>query len=168
MSEKHSDNRKCCNCTHYDPDGYCSHMGSFLTGMVRVSPRGCCDHFEAPRSLSNSGYTEPGCFLTSACVDYYGKSDDCYELQTLRRMRDEHLIHMDGGESLIKQYYQIAPRIVEKIKSSEDCDECYKYIYGVILSCITLFENGNKDESVRLYKEMVAFLMKKFDMGGVL
>ena len=28
---------------------------------------------------------ESGCYLTSACIEYAGLSDDCYELETLRK-----------------------------------------------------------------------------------
>ncbi len=166
--EKSKDtNRKCCNCDHYDTDGYCFLLGSSYNTGYPVSPRGCCNHFSEKYTPQNSGYSSPSCFLTSACVDYYGKTDDCYELETLRRMRDEHLVVMDGGKELISQYYKIAPQIVEKINNSEKRDKYYEFIYEVIQNCISCFEEDKKAEAVEKYKNMVSFFLKEFEMEDV-
>lgn len=41
-----------------------------------------------------------------------GRPNDCYELQILRRFRDEHLLATDEGIRLVEEYYDIAPRLV--------------------------------------------------------
>jgi hypothetical protein len=66
------------------------------------------------------------CFLTTATCRALGKGDDCEELLAFKAFRDEWLILQEDGESLIKQYYQIAPDIVENIErmpNAEDYDE---------------------------------------------
>ena len=58
------------------------------------------------------------CFLTSACTDFAGLPDDCFELSTLRRFRDEVLVQMPRGQDDIALYYRVAPAIVERIGAS--------------------------------------------------
>ena len=38
-----------------------------------------------------------GCFITTACCETLGLADDCFELRTLRRYRDEVLAKQPGG-----------------------------------------------------------------------
>lgn len=56
------------------------------------------------------------CFLTTACVDQAGLSDDCFELETLRRFRDNVLAKMSGGAADIATYYREAPALVAAIR----------------------------------------------------
>lgn len=58
------------------------------------------------------------CFLTSACADFAGLPDDCFELSVLRRFRDEILMQMPRGTDDIALYYRIAPAIIERIDAS--------------------------------------------------
>lgn len=58
------------------------------------------------------------CFLTTACADFAGLPDDCFELSILRRFRDEILMQMPGGTDDIALYYRVAPTIVERIGAS--------------------------------------------------
>ena len=75
-----------------------------------------CPYFKPGASQSSSG-----CYLTSACVEAMQKSDDCFELTTLRRFRDEWLANQPGGKEEIEEYYRIAPEIVAKIHASDAC-----------------------------------------------
>lgn len=45
------------------------------------------------------------CFLTKACVEYAGLPDDCPELQTIRKFRDEYIHSLPDGGSLVEDYY---------------------------------------------------------------
>ena len=58
------------------------------------------------------------CFLTTACADFAGLPDDCFELSSLRRFRDEALTHMPGGMDDIALYYRVAPAILDRIGAS--------------------------------------------------
>ena len=61
-----------------------------------------------------------GCFLTTAACEIIGLEDDCWELQSLRRFRDNWLQQQPDGVQDIAQYYAQAPAICEKLKSSAD------------------------------------------------
>ena len=92
-----------------------------------------------PRFSSSSGSSnntkrkkKSGCFLTTACCQYKGLPDDCYELQTLRKFRDEVLPKMDNGPEITELYYEVAPQIVAEIEKADNKNELLEYIYNKI------------------------------------
>ena len=43
-----------------------------------------------------------GCYLTTACVDAMEFPDDCLELQTMRRLRDEYILpNIKNGRKIV-------------------------------------------------------------------
>jgi hypothetical protein len=70
------------------------------------------------------------CFLTTACVERAGLPDDCFELSTLRRFRDEVLSHLPGGTDDIALYYRHAPAIVTSIVSTKDASRELARLYA--------------------------------------
>ena len=94
-----------------------------------------------------------GCFLTSACVEAKGLSDNCHELKVLRDFRDQYMSSLPSGPSDIAEYYRIAPAIVTKIKTLPDEKEIFDCIYSeLVLPCVELIENGKKYEAYLKYK----------------
>lgn len=113
----------------------------------RVSAKGSCDHFTERITFSNSNYkSNSKCYLTSACVGHLGKPDDCEELTILRVFRDLYMGNTEEGRALVKEYYEVAPKIVEKIDASKDKDKYYNRIYEKVQKCIGLIKE-------RKYKE---------------
>jgi len=102
-----------------------------------------------------------GCFLSTACVEYMGLSDDCKELTILRAFRDYVLLSTKEGTSLVEEYYQKAPQIVERINNSHAKEEIYKYIYGKIQLCVELIESRRYEDAVIVYEEMVEQVEEK-------
>ena len=72
---------------------------------------------EALAALAADEKCEPpeGCFITTACCETLGLDDDCFELRTLRRYRDEVLAKRPGGSGEIAAYYQLAPLILARL-----------------------------------------------------
>ena len=64
-----------------------------------------------------------GCFLTTACVQFGGLSDNCHELMVLRGFRDRYVSHLPGGASLMSEYYATAPTIVQAIDRAPNRSE---------------------------------------------
>lgn len=96
------------------------------------------------------------CFITTAVCKCLGKSDDCYELMTLRNYRDSWLFNSDGGQRLIREYYRIAPSIVKNIEQSDKCyNHCLLLLNDYIKPCIKMIENGEYEECREKYKQMV-------------
>ncbi len=163
----------CCARCRYSTPGTLGMFCTYFTtddSYQRVSSSGVCDHYSEAPSKYNSNYRDSGngnnssCFLTSACVEYLGKPDDCEELQTLRKFRDEKLKFMEGGEELIQEYYRVAPTIVGKIDASPDKASYYDYIYGCITKCMERIQANDDAEALNLYKNMVVALQTKFSV----
>ena len=140
----------CLTCVALDPDrreygkiisyGWCNRFNR----KVRVNGRAC------------DGYVRNNqCFLTTACVRHKGLADDCEELTLLRKFRDEYMKKNEAGEALVKQYYDIAPAIVDKIDKRSDKDALYEKIYSYIKECVRLIEAGEFAKTQETYINMV-------------
>lgn len=140
----------CGSCANYEyagsnSQGYCSYYGTYYY------PDDSCSHWER----SSGAYSGGGCFLTTACCEYKGLPDDCHELQTLRKFRDEYLALKGYGKEIIELYYEDAPDIVERINSRTDKGQIYAKIYGKIEEIAMLIEKKQFDEAVIAYMLMV-------------
>lgn len=160
----------CRDCIYYDYEGVDYKRDCYVHNWcsnfkMKVDPNATCNKFVEKATPSNSGYTggnSGGCFLTSACVEYMGKADDCEELTVLRSFRDNYLKDTTEGNELVEQYYEVAPKIVEHINVSEKKERYYKYIYSVVTNCIKLISENNYGAALSEYKNMVAGLKKEF------
>jgi hypothetical protein len=167
---------ECSNCSYYeyslkeidfDRDCYVTRRDWCKYFKRRVSPTGHCDKYYKKDTLENSGYTSgssgsSGCFLTSACVKYLGKSDDCEELTALRKFRDTYMKQSENGRKLVEEYYEVAPKIVENIDTSDKKDTYYQYINEVISRCVKLLALGENERVLNEYQFMVTNLKKEF------
>ncbi|MBQ3665404.1 MAG: hypothetical protein II919_04795 [Lachnospiraceae bacterium] len=121
-----------------------------------------------PSSSSSSSYRSSGssysgssgsfCFITTAVCEKLGKTDDCFELTTLRNYRDTWLINSDGGKELIEEYYRIAPLIVSRIKTSDKFDEyCQHLLTNYINPCLDMIAISEYEKCRDKYIEMVNY-----------
>lgn len=129
-----------------------------------VTADGSCSKFEKDTYKKGESEGAINCFLTSACVSYLGKADDCAELTALRKFRDTYMISTEKGSELVEEYYKIAPKIVEKIDASDKKELYYRYINAVIDKCVILIEQGENELTLNEYKNMVLFLKKDFEV----
>lgn len=103
------------------------------------------------------------CYITTAICRYQKKEDDCYELTMLRAFRDNYMKKQNNGESLINEYYEIAPQIVAKIDVSGKQDIIYPRIWEMYLKpCLTKLEQGENEACMKLYKDMVNNLKEEY------
>lgn len=97
--------------------------------------------------------SDDGCYLTTACAEARGLSDDCEELTILRRYRDDYLKNRPGGAEEIRQYYAVAPQIVCRVKAQENAGEIWDRIYKeMIRPCVEQIGQGRMEEAFKLYK----------------
>lgn len=106
--------------------------------------------------------SDDGCFITTACVKYYNLNDNCYELQTLRKFRDNYLSHTDENKLLIRQYYKIAPEIVKALNSDSNKNEQYGIVFREIIIACNLVENKMYEEAKQLYVKIVSYLINLY------
>ncbi|MBN2487714.1 MAG: DUF4157 domain-containing protein [Methanosarcinaceae archaeon] len=110
------------------------------------------------KDIKKSGH----CFLTTACIEAKGLPDDCKELTVLRNFRDGYMNNIDGGMEMIKEYYDIAPKIVRNIYASNEAKKEFVSLYGDIEKCVDLIEKDKNSEAIKIYRQMVLRLKVKW------
>lgn len=110
-----------------------------------------------------SGFHKKLCYITTAVCESQGKPDDCYELELLRSYRDGYLLSTPEGETLVKEYYNIAPTIVNRIGRQEDSAAVYGELWDTWLSgCVRLIEQGEQEACKERYMDMVYELKERY------
>jgi hypothetical protein len=108
---------------------------------------------DAGRSRSSK---KSGCFVTTAVCEYKGLPDDCEQLTVLRRFRDDYLAALPGGQSLVERYYELAPRLVERLKDPADLERAW----NTIQRCVRVVQEGRPDEALCLYTQELELMSK--------
>jgi hypothetical protein len=115
---------------------------------------------EALAALAADNQCEPpeGCFITSACCETLGLPDDCFELRTLRRYRDEVLAKAPGGAREIAAYYSLAPRILARLPHDRR-HAILRWVYARYILPASLAAKCRLNAlAYRLYRRMVTEL----------
>ncbi|MFP4646379.1 MAG: ABC transporter substrate-binding protein [Candidatus Acetothermia bacterium] len=103
------------------------------------------------------------CFLTTACVEARKLPDDCHELTTLRDFRDEFVRGLRQGDQIIQEYYEIAPKIINKIDGLKRSSEVYEELYRKLVQrSVELIELGRKREAFENYRSIVQELKRRY------
>ena len=109
------------------------------------------------------------CFITTAVLEskYKGRkeefNDNCLELRVLRDFRDNYLKELPEGEELLKEYYTIAPKIVEEINKKNNSEYVYDLIYyDLILDVMKLIRDKKYATALTVYKNFVYCLKKTY------
>jgi len=98
------------------------------------------------------------CFITTAAVEILGLGDDDHVLETLRTYRDGYMQESEEGRELVKEYYEIAPSIVEAIDESETPIAIYAELFNkYILEAKLQIDNGENEKALQTYKSMVEY-----------
>lgn len=100
------------------------------------------------------------CFITTAVCARQNKPDDCYELNTIRWFRDNWLMNEVDGPELIKEYYFVAPNLVEKVNNLPNSDHIYQLLERKYINkCVELIEQHEFAKTKNLYTGMINFLI---------
>jgi hypothetical protein len=102
----------------------------------RALDKGICSAGSAAANVIETCFVNPlsraGCFITTATCLALGKGDSCAELNVFRNFRDSWLLQQSDGIELVKDYYRIAPKIVNCIDLKRD-QEIYFSIWSKYL-----------------------------------
>jgi hypothetical protein len=107
------------------------------------------------------------CFLTTAVCSKDGRGDDCEELRTLRRFRDEYLLG-SGDPSRKKDvddYYRMAPGIWLWIEGQEHSADFWEIIRGLVSEAVGLIRDSRFHEAHVLYKQGILGLVPCLALG---
>lgn len=162
----------CGACKNFDFEGnqkkgYCSRYRDYYW-----DDDGCSNYDENKDRLSSRDYnvvdedgksisggsgssSSGGCFLTTACCQYKGLPDDCYELTTLRNFRDTYLKTTEAGNALVEEYYRIAPSIVDKIMENPNKAALLEDIYTQVCKILVLIQAKRQESAINAYQTMV-------------
>lgn len=107
-----------------------------------------------------SGFDRKGlCFITTAVCEALNKEDDCEELMTFRKFRDEYMQETDQRKDLVKEYYKIAPVIVTYIDLNPNRLEYYETIWReYLLPCLKDLKANQWNTCEKRYRNMVYHL----------
>jgi hypothetical protein len=103
-----------------------------------------------------------GCFITTACCETLGLDDDCFELRSLRRYRDEVLTNRAGGAEEIAAYYQLAPTILARLPHETRAKRLRSIYARYILPAALAARLGLDRLAYRLYRRMIDELAAEF------
>ncbi len=158
--------RTCKSCGHDNPDNAkkCNGCGGDL--FVGIFDKenfhkrwGCPDcgrvNMEA-NSKCLCGYKVPGCFLTTACVEYAGLPDDCEALTLMRKLRDNYVAKLPDATELISEYYEFSPKIVAAINAMPKVEAArhYEHMLEQVGDISKLVQNENYSEAKNSYFKM--------------
>lgn len=112
---------------------------------------------------TTSSDDDEDCFLTTACVHHKGLKDDCYELETLRLLREDFMRNTVEGNALIEGYAILGPSIVNAIRTASNREEILEYLYQhLVIPGVQLTEAGRHSEAVEHYRLFVEEMEKKY------
>jgi len=116
---------------------------------------------EALAAVAAEQKCEPpeGCFITTACCETLGLADDCFELRTLRRYRDEVLAKRPAGVEQIAAYYRLAPLILARLPQEARERRLRSVYVRYILPAALAAKCGLNTLAYRLYVRMLDELL---------
>lgn len=111
----------------------------------------------------DSGSGGGGCFITTACVEEKGLSDDCHEMHVLRKYRDILVAQDEEFRSKVLEYYRKAPLIIQGIESEGNTGNTYNILFEeMIKPCVQMLDEGRVTEAKELYLKYYEKLSEKY------
>ncbi len=106
--------------------------------------------------------SKSGCYLTTACIETMGLPDDCLELNVLRNFRDKILMQEPAYKRAVREYYRIAPEIVQAIEGQDNSQKIWRDIYGDIRHAVSLILSNDFEGAFKHYQQMTSRLKEKY------
>jgi len=104
-----------------------------------------------------------GCFLTEATCGRMGLADDCFELSTLRKLRDGVLARSAEGRAEIGEYYALAPLVMQQLAPRWTTADWARLYGRLILPCALLARLGFHQTALNRYRRIVLELRAELD-----
>lgn len=109
--------------------------------------------------------SDEGCFITTACIKYYGLKDNCYQLQTLRKFRDSYLQKSVNNRVLVQNYYSIAPQLVYLLEKHKKRKSLFKFIFQDIEKACAAIEKKQFHKAKLIYQNTILRLLSYFKIS---
>lgn len=150
-------------CQYYLGRGVAKDMNKGLSLIKCSAHQGTKAAIDILKTIDNPK-PSGGCFLTTAMCETLEKKDNCYELEELRNFRDNVLLKTKNGQELVSEYYDIAPKIAEKLKSNiRKLEIAQKMNKDYIIPIIEHIHKGHNDTAIIKYKDMVCYVRNRVE-----
>jgi hypothetical protein len=102
------------------------------------------------------------CFITTAVCESRNEPDDCPTLTKLRAFRDGYMQSSPSRQSLVKLYYDVAPKIVDRIKARPDASKFLDYLYArfIVPACAAI-DHGDDVDAFNIYTQMLGVAQRE-------
>jgi len=121
------------------------------------------DEGKEHRYDDDSSSSDSTCFITTACVRSMNRSDDCEELTVLRNYRDTFLASQNHLRYAIREYYQLAPQIVQVVSRLPDSTSAFEDIYArIVQPTVEMIKRGQNHSAFDHYKAEVERLVRLY------
>jgi hypothetical protein len=118
-----------------------------------------CPTFADDKYQGEGSGSGDGCYLTMAMCEVLNKPDDCFELSTMRKFRDNYLLKNKNTKGLVQEYYKNSPALAIKLKESPEKVNIAKImIEKYINPIIDMVEKKDYSPAIETYKNMYNFL----------
>ena len=143
---------QCGSCGYFEMnDGNPSLKGHCSWYKTYYYPNETCGHYRKKGSASG------GCYLTTILCHRLGKSDDCDELNTLRKFRNEVLQKDEKYQELLFEYDTVGPKIAKELEK-EDIT-IVQGLFSKFVQPVVRFIKENKcEEAISRYRTMTKSL----------
>ena len=149
-----SSDSKVCKLTHeYIPDKYFSDYCQYYNYC------GNCPNYKQYGSTNN------GCFITTITCDILEKDDNCYEMSSLRALRNNFLQNHEEYFEILKIYDVIGPVIAERLSIDSNKKQVANTLFEYIIKpCSSLIEKGDYVLATYRYYLMTLELIRYYDL----
>lgn len=153
----------CLGALYYLGKGVAKDMNKGLSLIKSSADKGNKEAIDILKTIDNPK-PSGGCFLTTVMCETLEKKDNCYELEELRNFRDNVLLKTKNGQELVSEYYDIAPKIAEKLKSNiRKLEIAQKMNKDYIIPIIEHIHKGHNDTAIIKYKDMVCYVRNRVE-----
>jgi hypothetical protein len=104
------------------------------------------------------------CIIATACISSIGNEERTErELSILRKYRDSYFRNLSFGESLLNEYYSIAPKILLSIQTHQNPNKILSDLYtNYISQAIVFIQKDQKKEALELYLKLIEKLKSTY------
>ena len=100
--------------------------------------------------------------LLQPYVQALAKPDDCYELNLMRRYRDEYLVNQKGGEEIVAEELRYCSDNRKPDQPDGKFRRCIcRYLRRYLHPCVSMIESDNLEACRKIYTDMVYSLRRK-------
>ena len=161
----------------YNMADYCSECEFLNTkdtkdGKYRCTKKNCynasnckdakyCDYFSKKSTYNPFG----NCYITTAVVNILGFDDNCYILNSMRKLRSYMQVNSKYSDLLL-QYDVIGPNIAESLWNDPNREQVALDLVNLMKKIVEYMNDGLKDGAVCIYKQMTEDLMRDYNISG--